>query len=68
MVRTKLKNLVSGTTVEDTFRMTETFQTAQVDTNDAVYSYDDGDSLVFMDAVISMKSRSRASPSRTLIW
>ena len=51
MVRTKLKNLVSGTTVEDTFRMTETFQTAQVDTNDAVYSYDDGDSLVFMDAV-----------------
>ncbi|CAH0374763.1 unnamed protein product, partial [Pelagomonas calceolata] len=51
MVRTKLKNLVSGTTVEDTFRMSETFQTAQVDTNDAVYSYDDGDSLVFMDAV-----------------
>ena len=51
MVRTKLKNLVSGTTGEDTFRMTETFQTAQVDTNDAVYSYDDGDSLVFMDAV-----------------
>ena len=41
MVRTKLKNLVSGTTVEDTFRMSETFQTAQVDTNDAVYSYDD---------------------------
>ena len=51
MVRTKLKNLVSGTTVEDTFRMSETFQTAQVDTNDAVYSYDDGDALVFMDAV-----------------
>jgi len=51
MVRTKLKNLVSGTTVEDTFRMTETFQTAQVDTNDAIYSYEDGDSLVFMDAV-----------------
>ena len=40
--------------------MTETFQTAQVDTNDAVYSYDDGDSLVFMDAAqATQKSRWR---------
>lgn len=51
MVRTKLKNLITGNTAEEVFRMAETFQTAQVDTNDAVYSYDDGESLVFMDAV-----------------
>jgi len=51
VVRTKLKNLVNGNVVEDTFRMSETFQQAQVDTSDAVYSYDDGDSIVFMDSV-----------------
>merc|ERR1719313_2281592 len=52
MVRTKLKNLVSGATVEDTFRMTETFQQAMVETGDAIFSYDDGSgNLVFMDAV-----------------
>ena len=48
--------------------MSETFQTAQVDTNDAVYSYDDGDSLVFMDAVDFDEITIRASPSRTSIW
>mmetsp|Transcript_22678 Transcript_22678/g.70113 ORF Transcript_22678/g.70113 Transcript_22678/m.70113 type:complete len:218 (-) Transcript_22678:42-695(-) len=52
VVRTKLKNLVSGATVEDTFRMTETFQQAMVETGDAIFSYDDGSgNLVFMDAV-----------------
>ena len=51
VVRTKLRNLVSGAIVEDTFRMTETFQQAQVESSDALYSYDDGDVVVFMDSV-----------------
>ena len=51
VVRTKLRNLVSGAIVEDTFRMTETFQQAQVESSDAIYSYDDGDDIVFMDSV-----------------
>lgn len=50
MVRTKLKNLISGTTVEETFRISETIQTANVEKNNAVYSYPDGDNIVFMDA------------------
>mgnify|MGYP001240768239 FL=1 len=51
VVRTKLKNLVTGATVEDTFRMTESFQQAQVESNEAVFSYEDGDEIVFMDSV-----------------
>jgi len=50
VVRTKLKNLISGTTVDQTFRISETLQTAQVDKTDAIYSYDDGDMVVFMNA------------------
>merc|ERR1719181_2203966 len=46
VVRTKLKNLVTGATVEDTFRMTESFQQAQVESNEAVFSYEDGDEFV----------------------
>ena len=50
MVRTKLKNLISGTTVDQTFRISENVQTAQVEKSDAIYSYEDGDNLVFMNA------------------
>merc|ERR1719181_1024257 len=45
VVRTKLKNLVTGATVEDTFRMTESFQQAQVESNEAVFSYEDVDEI-----------------------
>ena len=41
----------TGATVEDTFRMTESFQQAQVESNEAVFSYEDGDEIVFMDSV-----------------
>lgn len=51
VVRTKLKDLITGTTVEDTFRMTETFQQAMVESSDALYSYEDGDAIIFMDTV-----------------
>lgn len=50
MVRTRMKNLLSGTTVEQTFRMAETLQSANVETKNALYSYADGDNVVFMDA------------------
>ena len=49
MVRTKLKNLISGTTVDTTFRISETVNTANVEKAEAIYSYSDGDNFVFMD-------------------
>ena len=51
VVRTKLKNMVTGTTVEDTFRMTETFQQANVESTEAIFSYEDQGDIVFMDTV-----------------
>lgn len=50
MVRTKLKNLISGTTMEQTFRMGETIQTANVEKSDAVYSYLENDNVIFMQS------------------
>mmetsp|Transcript_15316 Transcript_15316/g.47973 ORF Transcript_15316/g.47973 Transcript_15316/m.47973 type:complete len:220 (-) Transcript_15316:104-763(-) len=50
MVRTKLKNLISGTTVEQTFRISESIQTANVEKSEAIFSYVDGDNVVFLDA------------------
>ncbi|KAJ8606911.1 hypothetical protein CTAYLR_008931 [Chrysophaeum taylorii] len=50
MVRTRMKNLVSGTTVEQTFRISEKLQTANVEKREAIYSYVDDGSVVFLDS------------------
>jgi len=50
VVRTKLKNLLSGTTVDQTFRISETLSTAEVVKRDAIFSYEDGASIIFLDA------------------
>ena len=49
-VRTKLKNLNSGSVVDKTFRAGEKFPRVITETKNAQYLYDSGDEVVFMDA------------------
>ena len=48
-VRTKIKNIKTGSVVEKTFCPTENFENAQIDTKDMQYLYSDGDLFNFMD-------------------
>ncbi|MBB6172467.1 elongation factor P [Nocardiopsis mwathae] len=48
-VRTKLKNVVSGKTVDKTFNAGAKVEIANVDRREMQYLYNDGDSYVFMD-------------------
>lgn len=48
-VRTKLKNVVTGKTVDRTFNAGAKIETENVDRRDFQYLYNDGDSYVFMD-------------------
>ncbi|RME93350.1 MAG: elongation factor P [Candidatus Hydrogenedentota bacterium] len=49
VVRVKLKSLSKGTTVEKTFRSGEMLEDVELDKRPVTYSYDEGDSIVFMD-------------------
>ena len=48
-VRTKLKNVQTGNTVEKTFRAGETVPQANLEKRNMQYTYKDSDDLVFMD-------------------
>ena len=48
-VRTKLKNVQTGSTVERTFRAGETVPQANLEKRTMQHTYKDGDELVFMD-------------------
>ena len=48
-VRTKIKNLRTGRTLDRTFRAGERVELAEVEDKRMQYLYQDGDSLVFMD-------------------
>ncbi|HON77524.1 MAG TPA: elongation factor P [Spirochaetota bacterium] len=48
-VRTKLKSLTKGSTVDKTFRGGEKVEDVRIETKKMQYLYDEGDSLVFMD-------------------
>jgi elongation factor P len=48
-VRTKLKNLDSGSVVDKTFRAGEKFARVRTETKNVQYLYDSGDEVVFMD-------------------
>jgi elongation factor P len=48
-VRTKLKNIITGSVVERTFRPTEKVEQAHIERKDMEYSYNDGDIYYFMD-------------------
>ncbi|MDD2578601.1 MAG: elongation factor P [Clostridia bacterium] len=48
-VRTKYRNIKTGSTVERTFNPNEKFERAQLDRNDMTYLYNDGELYYFMD-------------------
>lgn len=48
-VRTKLRNVITGSVIEKTFNPTEKFTPAFVERKEMQYSYDDGDLYHFMD-------------------
>jgi len=48
-VRTKLKNVVSGKTVDKTYNAGTKIEVENVDRRDYTYLYNDGESFVFMD-------------------
>ena len=49
-VRTKYKNVITGSVVETSFNPTAKFPTAYVERKDMQYSYNDGDLYYFMDS------------------
>jgi elongation factor P len=49
VVRTKLKNLSTGSVTEETFRPEEKFGRARIERSEAQYLYRDGDAFVVMD-------------------
>jgi len=48
-VRTKIKNVITGSVVEKTFRPTEKFEEAFIERRNMQYSYQDGTLYYFMD-------------------
>ncbi|HBR02532.1 MAG TPA: elongation factor P [Ruminiclostridium sp.] len=48
-VRTKIKNVITGSTVERTFNPSDKFEKAQIVRRDMEYLYNDGDLAYFMD-------------------
>ena len=48
-VRTKIKNIITGSVVEKTYRPTDKFPKAHIERKDMQYSYTDGDLYYFMD-------------------
>jgi len=48
-VRTKIKNVVTGSVLERTFNPTDKFQRAYIETKEMEYLYGDGDFYYFMD-------------------
>ncbi len=48
-VRTKIRNVITGSTVERTFNPSDKFEKAQISRRDMEYLYSDGDLAYFMD-------------------
>ena len=48
-VRTKVKNLLNGRTIERTFRSGEKVDAADIEENQMQYLYNDGENMIFMD-------------------
>ena len=48
-VRTKYKNIITGSVLEKSFRPTEKFPAARIERVDMQYLYDDGDLYYFMN-------------------
>ena len=54
-VRTTLKNVVEGKTLQITFNPTEKFENAVIETKKMTYSYNDGEFYYFMDEEYNME-------------
>ena len=48
-VRTKIKNVITGSVIERTFSPTDKFENAYIERKEMQYSYNDGDLYYFMD-------------------
>jgi len=48
-VRTKIRNVITGATIERTFSPSDKFEKAQINRRDMEYLYNDGDLAYFMD-------------------
>ncbi len=48
-VRTKIRNVITGATIERTFSPSDKFEKAQINRRDLEYLYNDGDLAYFMD-------------------
>ena len=48
-VRTKIKNVITGSVTERTYNPTDKFENAYIDRKEMQYSYNDGDLYYFMD-------------------
>ena len=48
-VRTKLKNVITGSVIDRTFSPTDKFENAYIERKEMQYSYNDGDLYYFMD-------------------
>ncbi len=48
-VRTKIKNVITGSVIEKTFNPSEKFQSAEIEKREMQYLYADGDLYYFMD-------------------
>ncbi len=48
-VRTKMKNVITGAVIEQSFNPTAKFESAYIERKEMQYSYDDGDLYHFMD-------------------
>lgn len=59
-VRSKLKNLITGNTVEKTWKAGENVQQAEVEKLDVQYTYQDGEEYVFMDMTSFEEMRLKA--------
>jgi len=53
-VRTKMKNVITGSVLEKTWNPTEKIQEAHIETKNMTYSYTDGDLYYFMDQEYNM--------------
>ena len=49
IVRTRIKSLSKGTTIDKTFRSGEMLDDVELEKRPATYSYEDGENIVFMD-------------------
>ncbi len=49
-VRTKIKNVITGSVIERTFNPTDKYPTAYIERKDMEYLYNDGDLYYFMDS------------------